>query len=158
MEALNQRITGQTLERILVTSPFLLRSVSPPLRYAESKKVHELRRTGKRIAIGLDDDLWLVLHLMIAGRLHWRERRDSPTPRALAFFDFSNGRLWLTEAGTQRRASPHLGTGEGRPPALHPSGLGGLGADPQQINAGARAAHNNPQPAPPEPPLLNRNS
>jgi formamidopyrimidine-DNA glycosylase len=111
MEALDQRITGQTLERIRVTSPFLLRSVDPPLPYAESKRVHQLRRTGKRIALGLDEDLWLVFHLMIAGRLHWRERRDSPTPRALAVFDFSNGRLWLTEAGTQRRASLHLVTG-----------------------------------------------
>ena len=74
IEALEKRILGQVLEKIRVASPFLLRTVDPPLASAEGKRVRELRRVGKRIAIGLDDDLWLVLHLMIAGRLHWRKR------------------------------------------------------------------------------------
>jgi len=75
IEALEARILGQTLERVRLASPFLLRTIEPPLSAAQGKKVRALRRVGKRIAIGLEDDLWLVLHLMIAGRLHWRERR-----------------------------------------------------------------------------------
>jgi formamidopyrimidine-DNA glycosylase len=141
IEALDQRISGQTLERIRLTSPFLLRSVIPPLSCAEGKRVRELRRTGKRIAIGLEDDLWLVLHLMIAGRLHWQERRNATKPRALAVFSFSNGTLWLTEAGTQRRASLHLVGGEEALRALDQGGLEVLDADLKQFTAILRSAN-----------------
>jgi len=141
IEALKQRITGQTLEHIRLTSPFLLRTVDPPLSNAEGKRVRELRRSGKRIAIGLDDDLWLVLHLMIAGRLHWTDQREGPTPRALAVFDFSNGKLWLTEAGTQRRASLHLVTGEEALDALNPGGLEVLSEDLEHFTAVLRSAN-----------------
>ena len=130
IEALEQRILAQTLERVQIASPFLLRTAAPPITTIEGHKVVELRRLGKRICIGLEGDLWLVLHLMIAGRLHWREllvktasvrRRadirtgsgsDRVAARAnamrvpknrLATFDFPSGTLSLTEAGTQRR-------------------------------------------------------
>jgi formamidopyrimidine-DNA glycosylase len=141
IEALDQRITGQTLERIRLANPFLLRSVNPPLSMAEGKRVRELRRTGKRIAIGLNDKLWLVLHLMIAGRLHWKERRQGPPPRALAVFDFSNGSLLLTEAGTQRRASLHLVAGEDALRALDPGGLEVFDAGLQQFASVLRSAN-----------------
>lgn len=124
IEALESRILGQTLERVRLASPFLLRTVEPALASAHGKKVRGLRRIGKRIAIGLEDDLWLVLHLMIAGRLHWRERgaklARKNTPAA---FDFSNGTLVLTEVGSQKRASLHLVRGaEG----LHTLDAGGI--------------------------------
>jgi formamidopyrimidine-DNA glycosylase len=141
IEALEQRITGQTLEHIRLTSPFLLRTVDPPLSNAEGKRVRELRRTGKRIAIGLDDQLWLVLHLMIAGRLHWKDQREGPTPRALAVFDFTNGKLWLTEAGTQRRASMHLVAGEEALDALDAGGLEVLREDLAHFAAVLRSAN-----------------
>ena len=124
IEALEQRISGQTLEHIRLASPFLLRSVDPPLRAAEGKRVLELRRIGKRIAIGLETDLWLVLHLMIAGRLHWRQRGVKVSrPRGLAAFDFPNGSLLLTEAGSKKRASLHLVSGDAGLEALDPGGL-----------------------------------
>jgi formamidopyrimidine-DNA glycosylase len=141
LEALGQRISGQTLERIRIASPFLLRTVNPPLSDAAGKRVRELRRTGKRIAIGLNDDLWLVLHLMIAGRLHWKAGRDGSTPRALAVFHFSSGILWLTEAGTQRRASLHLVAGKQALSALDPGGLEVLDADLEQFTAVLRSAN-----------------
>jgi formamidopyrimidine-DNA glycosylase len=129
LEALDQRISGQTLEHVRLSSPFLLRTVNPPLSMAAGKRVRELRRTGKRIAIVLNGDLWLVLHLMIAGRLHWKEPRQGPGSRALAVFDFSSGSLSLTEAGSQRRASLHLVAGEEGLGALDPGGLEVLDAD-----------------------------
>jgi formamidopyrimidine-DNA glycosylase len=124
IEALESRILGQTLERVRLASPFLLRTIDPPLASVHGKKVRVLRRIGKRIAIGLEDDLWLVLHLMIAGRLHWRER-NAPLPRknAPAAFDFSNGTLVLTEAGSQKRASVHVVRGEAGLDALDAGGL-----------------------------------
>lgn len=127
IEALEKRINGRTLERVYVTSPFLLRTATPPISSVEGRKVIELRRLGKRICIGLEDDLWLVLHLMIAGRLHWKARVGaSPIKRSkrdLAAFEFDNGRLTLTEAGTQRRASIHLVAGEAGLGDLNPGGL-----------------------------------
>jgi formamidopyrimidine-DNA glycosylase len=124
LEALDQRITGQTLERIRLHSPFLLRSTDPPLSTATPRPVTTLRRIGKRIAIGLTDDLWLVLHLMIAGRLHWRKPGAPLAGRnALAAFDFSSGSLVLTEAGSERRASLHLVRGEAGLRALDPGGI-----------------------------------
>ncbi len=124
IEALEKRILGQRLEHIRIASPFLLRTATPPLRDVEGKTVLRLRRMGKRICIGLDDDLWLVLHLMIAGRLHWRPRGAKVSrPRGLAAFDFPDGTLLWTEAGSQKRASLHLVAGEAGLRALDPGGL-----------------------------------
>src|SRR5215467_6440005 len=111
--ALESRILGQKVERIRLGSSFLLRTVEPPLSSADGRVVEKLRRVGKRIAIGLEDDLWLVLHLMIAGRLHWKKRDAKLGGRQnLAALDFSDGSLVLTEAGSRRRASLHLIRGE----------------------------------------------
>src|ERR1700691_4271781 len=130
IEALGKRILGQKLERVRLASPFLLRTADPPLSAAEGKTVRELRRVGKRIAIGVEDELWLVLHLMIAGRLHWRKRGVKVSrPRGLAAFDFPNGSLLLTEAGSKKRASLHLVAGEEGLQALDPGGLEVLNAD-----------------------------
>jgi formamidopyrimidine-DNA glycosylase len=109
IEALESRILNQRLERVRTNTPFLLRTIDPPLAAAEDANVAELRRVGKRIAIGLDNGIWLVLHLMIAGRLHWKPRGAKLAGKnALAAFDFPNGALTLTEAGSQRRASLHV--------------------------------------------------
>ena len=122
--ALEQRISGQPLEHVRLSSPFLLRSVDPPLAAAEGKNVRLLRRIGKRIAIGLDDDIWLVLHLMIAGRLHWKTAGAKLAGRnALAAFDFPNGSLLLTEAGSKRRASLYVVRGEQALRAMDPGGV-----------------------------------
>ena len=130
LEALEQRILHQPLEQVRIASPFLLRTAHPPLSSAEGKTVRGLRRLGKRICIGLDDDLWLVLHLMIAGRLHWKKpgAKVSP-PRGLAAFDFSNGALLWTEAGSRKRASLYLVAGEAGLNALDPGGLEVLETD-----------------------------
>src|SRR5208282_3337671 len=134
--ALEQRILGQPLLRVRLASPFLLRTADPPVSAAEGKTVRELRRVGKRIAIGVEDDLWLVLHLMIAGRLHWRARGVKVSrPRGLAAFDFPNGSLLLTEAGSQKRASLHVVSGEAGLHALDPGGLEVLDADLASFNA-----------------------
>jgi formamidopyrimidine-DNA glycosylase len=113
ISALENRIVGQPIERIRLASAFLLRTAQPPPASVEGRTVRELRRIGKRIAIGVEDDLWVVLHLMIAGRLHWRAREAKLAGRqSLAAFDFPNGSLTLTEAGTKRRASLHIFKGE----------------------------------------------
>jgi len=127
---LRRRIVGETLDRVRVATPFLVRSFEPPLRSAEGKRVRELRRVGKRIAFGLDDDLWIVLHLMIAGRLRWREREAKiPGKVGLAAFDFSSGTVLLTEASTKKRASLHLVRGETAVRDLDPGGIEPLDAD-----------------------------
>lgn len=142
IDALEKRILGQQLERVRLASPFLLRTVEPPLRMAEGKMVRELRRVGKRIAIGLDDDVWLVLHLMIAGRLHWRVRGAKVAPpRGLAAFDFPSGTLVLTEAGSQKRASLHVVSGEASLRALDPGGLEPLTANLEQFQATLTSAN-----------------
>jgi formamidopyrimidine-DNA glycosylase len=124
LSALEPRIVGQRLERVRLSSPFLLRTVAPPLASAEGRKVVGLRRIGKRIAIGLEDDLWIVLHLMIAGRLHWRPRDAKLGGRQnLAAFDFPDGSLVLTEAGSKRRASLHLVSGEENLASLDAGGI-----------------------------------
>jgi formamidopyrimidine-DNA glycosylase len=129
LEALAPRILNQSLERVRVAGPFLLRTATPPLQSVEGKSVRELRRLGKRIAIGLEGDLWLVLHLMIAGRLHWTKPGTKLNPkRNLAAFDFAHGSLTLTEAGSQRRASLHLVQGESALRELNPGGLEVLNA------------------------------
>jgi formamidopyrimidine-DNA glycosylase len=124
LSALQKRIVGQPLQRVRIGSPFLLRTASPAIAEAEGHKVTALRRIGKRVAIGLDNDLWLVLHLMIAGRLHWRPQGAQLKGRNnLAAFDFPEGALVLTEAGTKRRASLHVVQGE---EALRSSDPGGI--------------------------------
>jgi len=136
IEALEKRIVGQKIEAIRIASPFLLRTAVPPLKAAEGKTVTKLRRMGKRICIGLEDDLWLVLHLMIAGRLHWKERGAKlARPRGLAAFDFPHGTLLWTEAGSQKRASLHVVAGEEGLRALDPGGLEVLDADLDQFTA-----------------------
>ena len=136
IEALEKRILGQTLEGVRVFSPFLLRTVSPPLANARGKKVVHLRRLGKRICIGIEDDLWLVLHLMIAGRLHWRPPGVKVSrPRGLAAFDFPNGSLLWTEAGSQKRASLHVVLGEEGLRTLDPGGIEVMDSDASQFAA-----------------------
>ena len=124
IEALEKRILDRTLERVLIVSPFLLRTAVPPLSSTEGKRVTRLRRIGKRICIGLEDDLWLVLHLMIAGRLHWRKGKAKVSkPRGLAAFEFDQGTLLWTEAGSQKRASLHVVQGESGLQSLDPGGI-----------------------------------
>jgi len=135
LEALEQRILRETLERVTIAAPFLLRTAVPPIDSVAGRQVVALRRLGKRILIGLEGDLWLVLHLMIAGRLHWKERTEVstasvkapantlPAKNRLATFDFSTGTISLTEAGAKRRASLHLVTGQAALQRLDPGGL-----------------------------------
>jgi len=127
LEALESRVIGHTLARIQLNSPFLLRTATPPINSIEGKEVVELRRLGKRICFGFADELWLVLHLMIAGRLHWKDSvARAPTKfskNQLAAFHFDNGLLTLTEAGTQRRASLHLVQGENALRSLDRGGI-----------------------------------
>jgi formamidopyrimidine-DNA glycosylase len=122
--ALEPRILGQPIERVRLASVFLLRTAQPPVTNAEGRIVRELRRIGKRIAIGVEGDLWLVLHLMIAGRLHWRPPGAKLSGRqSLAAFDFPKGSLVLTEAGTKRRASLHVVSGEEDLRSIDPGGI-----------------------------------
>jgi formamidopyrimidine-DNA glycosylase len=124
ISALEPRVVGQTLERIRLASAFLLRTAQPPLSSVEGCVVRELRRIGKRIVFGLEDDLWLALHLMIAGRLHWKPVQAKLAGRQnLAAFDFPNGSLILTEAGSKRRASLHLFKGESGLASLDAGGI-----------------------------------
>ena len=124
VEALQQRIVGQCLDRVTLPSPFLLRTAVPPIQTAQGKCVIEVRRIGKRVAIGLDTNLWLVFHLMIAGRLHWFARGAVVSKRvALARLEFTSGILTLTEAGTKRRASLHLIQGEEQLALQDPGGI-----------------------------------
>lgn len=151
IEALEKRILGQTLEAVRIVSPFLLRTTNPILSSAADKKVVQLRRLGKRVCIGLEDDLWLVLHLMIAGRLHWHTLKPAPgakparlkisPPRGLAAFDFSNGSLLWTEAGSKKRASLHVVSGEAGLHSLDPGGLEVLEATPEQFAANLLSAN-----------------
>jgi formamidopyrimidine-DNA glycosylase len=130
LEALEQRILSHVLERVQAAGPSLLRTADPPLAETEHRKVVELRRVGKRIAIGLDNGLWLVFHLMIAGRLHWNERRKhADGRRTLAAFDFDSGTVTLTETGAKKRASLHVVRGETGVAALDPGGIEVLAAD-----------------------------
>lgn len=134
VECLEARVRGERLERIRLASPFVLRSVQPPLRQAEGKAVQSVRRLGKRIVIGLEEDLFLVIHLMIAGRLHWRERGAKlPGKLGLVAFDFTSGSLLFTEAGTRKRAWLRLVAGEAELAALDPGGLEVLEATREQL-------------------------
>lgn len=130
LAALESRVVGQTLEHVRVASPFLLRTVQPPLPSVEGRTAEQLKRVGKRIAFGFEGDLWLVLHLMIAGRLHWKARDVKLSGRQnLAALDFSNGTLTLTEAGSKRRASLHVIAGEQNLAALDAGGIDVFAAD-----------------------------
>jgi formamidopyrimidine-DNA glycosylase len=130
IEALERRIVGQPLEGVRLSGPSLLKTAVPPLSAAKGRPVLRLQRLGKRIAIGLEGDLWLVLHLMIAGRLHWRERGAKLARRlGLAAFDFPHGSLVLTEFGPRKRASLHLVQGEEGLGAHDPGGLEVEGSD-----------------------------
>jgi formamidopyrimidine-DNA glycosylase len=142
IEALQKRIVGQQIERIRVVAPSLLRTATPPLQSAEGKRVLQVRRMGKRICIGLEHDLWLVLHLMIAGRLHWREAGAKLVrPRGLAAFDFADATLLWTEAGSQKRASLCVVAGEDDLHSLDPAGLEVLDADLDHFSAILQSAN-----------------
>jgi formamidopyrimidine-DNA glycosylase len=140
ISALEARVLGQPLLTVRVQSAFLLRTAVPPLSSADGRKVIRFRRIGKRIAFGLEGDLWLVLHLMIAGRLHWKPIGAKLAGRnALAAFDFPNGSLTLTEAGSKRRASLHVVQGEAELEALDPGGIDVLSASLTQFQAALTA-------------------
>ena len=140
LTALEERIMGQCLEQVRIASAFLLRTAQPPLKSAEGRKVVALRRIGKRIAIGLEGDLWLVLHLMIAGRLHWRAAGAKLAGRnSLAAFDFANGSLVLTEAGSKRRASLFVLQGEEGLLSVDPGGIDVMSSDPDTFRAALSA-------------------
>jgi len=130
ISALEPRIVGQPVVKVRLSSPFLLRSVQPPISAVEGNIVRQLRRVGKRIAIGVDGDLWLVLHLMIAGRLHWKASGAKLAGRrSLAAFDFPDGSLLLTEAGTKHRASLYVVSGEDALRSMDPGGIDVFAAD-----------------------------
>src|SRR5665213_1935937 len=142
IEALDQRISGHTLIQAQIASPFLLRTIEPPVNACVGHKVSSLRRVGKRIAIGFDNDVWLVLHLMIAGRLHWFEKAKKPDGRrTLAAFLFDNGCLTLTEAGSQKRASLHMAQGEAGLAALDPGGMDVMSATLDEFARGLTVGH-----------------
>src|SRR3954464_10219544 len=140
IKALEKRIAGQTLEGVRLGNPFLLRTVDPPISNAHGRSVESLRRIGKRIAIGLEGDLWLVLHLMIAGRLHWKPPGAKLGGRQnLAAFDFANGSLVLTEAGSKRRASLHVLRGDEGLRSVDPGGIDIFASDMAAFRAALSA-------------------
>jgi len=140
LAALDERIVGRTLQRVRLASPFVLRTAVPPIGDIEGRKVRELRRIGKRVAIGLTEDLWVVIHLMIAGRLHWRTAGAKlPGRNNLAALDFEEGSLVLTEAGTKRRASLHVVSGEAALRALDPGGIEVFTATAKEFRAALTA-------------------
>lgn len=153
--ALERRIVGQRLERVRLGSPFLLRSVQPPLGSVDGRVVEGLRRVGKRIAIGVEGDLWLVLHLMIAGRLHWKKPGAKLGGRQnLAAFDFPEGSLLLTEAGSKHRASLHLVSGEENLAAFDAGGIDVFEADLETFRAALTAENHTLKRALTDPRLL----
>jgi formamidopyrimidine-DNA glycosylase len=155
ISALEQRIVGQPLERVRITSAFLLRTAQPPLASVEGRTVRELRRIGKRIAIKVEGDLWLVLHLMIAGRLHWRKPGVKLAGRqSLAAFDFPKGSLVLTEAGSKRRASLHLLSGEDSLRSVDAGGIDVFSSDLDSFRAALTAENHTLKRALTDPRLL----
>jgi len=142
VEALRARVAGHKLVRTLVKSVFLLRSTTPPVSATSGRTVREVRRLGKQIAIGLDGDLWLVLHLMIAGRLHWKTSAPKLASRnILVAFEFDNGWLWLTEAGTQRRAALRVVEGDAGLQSLNAGGIEPLDASIDAFAAALRSSN-----------------
>ena len=153
--ALEARVVGQPLEQTRLASSFLLRTVQPSLANADGRKVRELRRIGKRIAFGLEGDLWLVLHLMIAGRLHWKPPNAKLSGRQnLAAFDFPDGSLVLTEAGSKRRASLHVVSGEDNLVAFDAGGIDVFAADLDSFRAALTAENHTLKRALTDPRLL----
>src|SRR5437764_1414852 len=154
-ECLRRRVAGQTLHKVRLASPFLLRSVQPPLSEVEGKTVRALRRLGKRIVFELDGELFLVLHLMIAGRLHWKAAGAKPPGRVgLAAFDFSSGTIVLTEAGTKRRAALYLVRGEAGLREHDPGGLEVFDADLPAFRAALTRENHTPTRPPTDPGIL----
>ncbi len=142
IEALERRILGHVLERIQIRGPFLLRTAKPPVEAIQGHTVKQLRRVGKRIALKFDNELWLVFHLMIAGRLHWVEKRVTPDGRrTLAALDFDSGTLTLSEAGTKKRASLHVVDGDEELAKLDPGGLEVLGATFDEFRGAVTASN-----------------
>jgi formamidopyrimidine-DNA glycosylase len=142
VEAIETRVVGHKLIRALVKSPFLLRSTTPPISAANGRTVREVRRVGKQIAIGFDSDLWIVLHLKIAGRLHWKTSAPKLGGRnILVAFEFDHGWLWLTEAGTQRRAAMHVVEGAAGLDSLDAGGIEPLDASLDAFSAALRASN-----------------
>ena len=136
LQALRPRVLGQALQRVQIGGLLLLRTALPQIAAIEGCKVTELRRVGKRIAFGFDNGMWLVFHLMIAGRLHWREKKVVPDGRrTLAAFAFDSGTLTLTEAGSQKRASLHLLDGEAALARIDPGGIDVFSASPEEFGA-----------------------
>ncbi len=136
IEALEQRVLGHKLERIQIAGPSLLRTATPPVESVEGHTVTELRRLGKRIVFGFNHDVWLVFHLMIAGRLHWKKDRVMPDGRRiLAALDFDSGTLTLTEAGTRKRASLYVVRGEAELAKLDPGGIDVFAASGDEFTA-----------------------
>jgi len=155
MTALEPRVVGQRLERVRLGSPFLLRSVQPPIGGVEGHVVEKLRRVGKRIAIGVEGDVWLVLHLMIAGRLHWKKPGTKLGGRQnLAAFDFPHGSLVLTEAGSKHRASLHLVSGEENLAGFDAGGIDVFAADLDSFRAALTAENHTLKRALTDPRLL----
>ncbi len=136
LEALERRVLGRVLQRVRIAGPFLLRTANPPVDSLQGQNVTELRRIGKRLAFGFANGHWLVLHLMIAGRLHWKNKPVIPDGRrTLAAFEFAAGTLTLTEAGTQKRASLHVFANETEMAGIDPGGLETLTATDEQFAA-----------------------
>jgi len=136
IEALEQRVLGRVLQRVRIAGPFLLRTAMPPIDSVQGQKITALRRIGKRIALGFENGMWLVFHLMIAGRLHWKNKAVVPDGRrTLALFEFDSGTLTLTEAGAKKRASLHLFTNEVVMAAIDPGGLEVLSASRDEFGA-----------------------
>ena len=136
LDALAARVVGKPLERLRIASPFLLRTADPPVADLVGRAIRDVRRLGKRIVLALEDDYFVVLHLMIAGRLHWKPA-GAPIPRraGLAAFDFPNGTVLLTEAGTKHRASLHILRGAAALAAHDPGGLDVLAATLEQFRS-----------------------
>jgi formamidopyrimidine-DNA glycosylase len=152
VEALRDRIVSHKLDRVVIQGPFLLRSTTPPIEAVQGKTVQSVHRLGKRIAIGFEDDLWLVLHLMIAGRLRWRASGAKVVKKGLlAIFEFDSGTLLFTEAGTQHRASLHVAAGF---EALDPGGLEVLDAHLDEFAAALRSENHTLKRALTDPRLL----
>jgi len=155
LTALDARIVGQPIEKVRLVNPFLLRTAHPPISGVEGRTVRELRRIGKRIAIGVDGGFWFVLHMMIAGRLHWRARGAKLSGRQnLAVFDFPSGSLVLTEAGSKRRASLHVVAGEEDLHAMDPGGIDVLASDFETFRAALTAENHTIKRALTDPRLL----
>lgn len=136
VEILQAQLGGTLLERIIILDPFVLRTARPPAAILQGRRVREVRRVGKRVAIGFDGDLWLIFHLMIAGRLHWAAPNAKPAGRnALAHFAFASGTLTLTEAGSKHRAAVHVLEGADAPAAVDPGGMDIFAATPARFGA-----------------------